>query len=95
MTALPNWIEVIEVRSPQGTADAVERLLQELIIANGHDRVNVYRRVTLDGDFLLQLHHSGCPVESRGSDLGVRIASALRQRGLVNHTVWRDEHGGD
>ncbi len=85
------WIEVIDVRSPQGAARTVETLLRELVSDATGDRVDVFRRVSLDGDFLVELRHAAGPVDARGSDVGVRIASALRERGLVNHTVWVEE----
>ncbi len=91
MNSKRRWIEVIEVRSPQGSSEIVRQLLHDLVDDGAAKGVDVFRRASLEGDFLVQVEHNEDPHCSNGSALGVRIAAALRQRGMVNHSVWMRE----
>ncbi|MBL6993628.1 hypothetical protein, partial [Desulfobacula sp.] len=48
----------------------------------------LYRQLDLDTDISIHILHDLIKVENSGSDLGIRIVSALKEFGLVNHNVW-------
>ena len=52
--------------------------------------VAVYRRNGLETDLAVHIHSHGEPDAAGQSDLGLRLASALRVHGLVEHTVWEE-----
>ena len=47
-----------------------------------------YRRVMINTDFSIHLFHDSNIVENSGSQLGLRLASSLKEWGSVNHYVW-------
>ena len=90
------WIEVIQLRSVDSNRELLESQLKKLI-----DKVNKeskmqtiksYVRVLIDTDFSIHLFHDSKKVENSGSPLGLRLASALKEFGLVNHSIWIEMH---
>jgi hypothetical protein len=51
-----------------------------------------FSRVLLDTDYMIQIFHDSNKLENPGSPLGIRLANALKEFGLVNHSVWVDMH---
>jgi len=90
------WIEVIELRSVDSNRERLESKLQRLIdeVDKGRkkQRIMAYSRVLIDTDFSIHLFHDSKKVENSGSPLGLRVASALKDFGLVNHSVWIEMH---
>ena len=90
------WIEIIELRSADNNRELMKSKLQKLI--NEMDKetkkqaIKVYSRVKIDTDFSIHLFHNSKEVENSGSPLGLRIASALKEFGLVNHSIWIEMH---
>jgi len=90
------WLEIIELRSAGGNSKLLESQLRELI--NDVDKetkrhaIKAYCRVMIDTDFRIHLLHDSKKVENSGSRLGLRLASALKTFGLVNHSVWLGMH---
>ena len=90
------WLEIIELRSVGNDRELLESQLQKLI--NEVDRetkkqaIKSYSRVMIDTDFSIHLFHDSKKVENSGSRLGLRIASALKDFGLVNHRIWIEMH---
>ena len=86
------WLEVIELRSVGSHREMLESQLQKLLHQLeeevGEQAVNVYRRVMIDSDLSIHLLHDSAGVEPGGSPLGLRLASSLKEFGLVNHSVW-------
>ena len=82
------WLELIELRSASPAIDQIEQQLAGLPGPNESPGVEFYRRTLIDGDFLLTICHRRGPVETYGSELGLRLAAALEQHGLVSHSVW-------
>ena len=86
------WLEIIQLRSVGSDRDSLESQLQELINEVGKETkkqaIKSYSRVMIDTDFSIHLFHDSKKVESGGSRLGLRLASALKDFGLVNHSIW-------
>ncbi len=86
------WLEIIELRSADGNGEKLEPMLNNLI--NDLDKetkkqgIIAYSRVMIDNNFSIHLTHDTIKVDSSGSQLGLCIASSLKEFGLVNHSVW-------
>ena len=91
------WIEVIELRSVNSNRELLELHLRTLLAAiekaTQQQAIRSYRRVMIDNDFSIHLFHESTKVENKGSQLGLRLASVLKEFGLVNHNIWLEMHG--
>jgi hypothetical protein len=87
-----NWIEIIEHRSAGNTRKQMEAHLQEFVeqVEKKKEKLTVklYIRMRIDTDVSIHLFHDSSKVKNRGSSLGIRLVSALKSYGLVNHTIW-------
>jgi hypothetical protein len=87
------WVEVIKLRS----AGMGSGLREELLLPMGKDAQNgpvemkAYRHAALDTDWSVHLHWESERPEQNGSALGIRLARALKEYGLVDHSVWVEE----
>jgi hypothetical protein len=81
-------LEIIHLRLagalPPGLVDEIRRS------ADGRDPafVGLYRRANVDNDIAIHLHLNGPGPDDQASDLGLRLAAALKEYGMVEHTVW-------
>lgn len=86
------WLEIIELRSVGSNRELLESQLKKLINEVEKEAkkqaIKFYSRVMIDTDFRIQLFHDSKKVENNGSPLGLRLASALKAFGLVNHSIW-------
>ena len=91
------WLEIIELRSAGGNnkllESQMEKLVNEVYERTAKNTVKAYCRLMVDTDFSIHLFHDSKKVEKSGSPLGLRLASALREFGLVNHSIWTEMHG--
>ena len=90
------WLEIIELRSVNRNRDLLKSQLRNLINEAEQEAkkqaIKVYSRVMVDTDFSIHLFHDSEKVENSGSPLGLRLSSALKEFGLVNHSVWIEMH---
>jgi len=88
------WAEVIMVRSAGNSAEILDTTLQDLMnavaIEAEHEAIRVFRREKLDSDICIVLFHNEKKSRTGGSALGLRLAAALKELGMVYHTVWRE-----
>ncbi len=70
----------------------MEKLVNEVYERTAKNTVKAYCRLMVDTDFSIHLFHDSKKVEKSGSPLGLRLASALREFGLVNHSIWIEMH---
>lgn len=88
------WLEIIELRSAGVDKATVEVLMETLLheCAERMERKGIrsYRRVTVDSDFSIHLFHETEQIEMYGSELGLHLVSALRDFGMINHSVWQE-----
>ena len=86
------WAEVIMVRSTVSNAKILASTLKELIRDVDREgrsgRIRIYQRERIDTDFCIVLIHDEEKQTSGHSQMGVRLAAALKERGQVHHTVW-------
>ena len=93
------WLEIIELRSAGSQRALLESQLQNLINNEVNQdakqqTIKVYSHVAVETDFSIHLVHDSHRVNISGSPLGQRLASALKEFGLVNHSVWVERHNG-
>ncbi len=90
------WLEIIELRSVDSNRELLESKLQKLIDQVDKEkkkqRIMAYTRVLIDTDFSIHLFHDSNKVENSGSSLGLRLASALKEFGTINHSIWIEMH---
>ena len=88
------WSEVIMVRSAGSNAKILAKTLQDLTgnvaQSDGHGEIQVFRREKLDTDICIVLFHNEEKSRTGGSPLGLRLTAALKEFGLVHHTVWKE-----
>jgi len=86
------WLEIIELRSVDHNRDLLlsqlHELSNEMDEETGKQMVTTYGCVKFGSDFSIHLVHHSEEVEYGGSSLGIRLASALKEFGLVNHSIW-------
>ncbi len=90
------WVEIIELRSIDSDLESLESKLKKIINEVEDEIKNqakAYSRVQIDTDFSIHLYHDSKKVENSGSELGLRLASALKDFGLVNHSIWIEMRG--
>ena len=86
------WLETIELRSAGSNNKSVELHLRELInnidIQAEKPEIKFYTIALIDSDFCIHFFHDTEEIEKDGSRLGQSIVSALKEHGLVNHSIW-------
>jgi hypothetical protein len=84
------WLEIIKLRS----AGKDNRLLEELLLSvkkfnqSGLVERRTFRHAALESDWSVHLHWESEQPEQNGSSLGLRLAKALEEFGLVDHSTW-------
>ena len=90
------WIEMVQLRSVDSNQKLLESNLAKLIDEVGGKRkkqiIMAYRRVQIYTDYSIHIFHNSNKIENLGSPLGVRLVNALKEFGLVNHSVWAEIH---
>jgi len=91
-----NWIEVIHLRITERETEKFVPIVQQLVgeaVEEGSCReIKMYRRALVDTDLSILLYHDTIKMEKNGSSLGLRISSALKEYGMVNHMTWFEVH---
>ena len=89
------WLEIIELRSIDTNRDYLQAQLEKLIddveMEARKQVIKAYNRVMIDADFSIHLLHDSANVENEGRSLGLHLVSALKEFGLINHTVWIEQ----
>lgn len=86
--------EVIRVRSADGSAKMLAAILQNLIndraLNARHASIRIFRREKLDSDIGIVLFYQTKKTKTGESSLGLHLAAALMEFGLVSHTIWTE-----
>jgi len=91
-----NWIEIISLRCPANVdLRFVDGLLNEISKSDSPTDlpdhlvgIRAYRHSMVETDLSIHIHWESEKESQRKSPLGLRVFSALRNLGLLNHSVW-------
>lgn len=90
------WLEIIEVRVAGRQRERLDLVLKDLTAKSGEPgeklEIRIYSHVSIDTDYSVHLIHRSAKVLIQGSVLGLRVAEALKEFGLVNYNVWVETH---
>lgn len=86
------WIEIISIRYP-GNIDT--RFIDELLkgvstcdTPNHLVEIKIYHHSVVENDLSIHIYWESEPGSQNKSSLGLRLFSALKNQGLLNHSVW-------
>lgn len=86
------WLEVIELRTVDCDQEMLEvqlkKLLTEFEKKMEGQGIRLYRRVSVENDFRIHLFQERERIDVCGSESGYRLVSALKEFGMVNHSIW-------
>ncbi len=87
-----SWLEVIHLRMTDRQKEQCTLTVQHLVNEAKREgvcrKIKLYKRELVDTDLSIHLIYDTQQVEMSGSSLGIRIATALKKFGMINHTVW-------
>jgi hypothetical protein len=88
------WMEVIKVRSSGKGSPLLDELMMSMAQSNprGMTDAKIYRNAALNTDWSMHLHWQSDGPKQNGSTLGIRMAHALKEFGLVDHSVWIEDN---
>jgi hypothetical protein len=85
------WLEIIKIRISANDHKLLKSHFKQLVKEVNKEKEQkliLYRQLDLNTDVSIHIFRDSIKAEKSGSDLGIRIASALKEFGLVNHNVW-------
>ena len=84
-------LEIVHLRSSGEALESLKDRIRDSVGQAGDERrvVTLYRRRGLETDLAVHILDAGTSGR-RASELALRLASALRAYGLVEHTVWEE-----
>ena len=89
-------VEIITLRSPANiNTQAVDELLKGVSESNLPSstakqlvEIRIYHHSVVETDLSIHIYWKSEPGSQNKSPLGLRLSSALRNLGLLNHSVW-------
>jgi hypothetical protein len=88
------WLEIIELRSvtkdKSTLISQIEQILCDLRQEFKEKDVHSYSRVQIETDYSIHLFHEAETIDPCGSEIGLRLATILREFGMVNHSIWQE-----
>ena len=88
------WLEVIKLRAAGNGEGLLEELFREMNKAGqkrGLVEIKTYRHAALETDLSVHLHWESDRPDQNGSLLGLHLVQALKEFGLIDHSVWIEE----
>ena len=86
------WIEIITLRSP---ANISRQFLDDLLKEAGRSDkpedligITVYHHSVVETDLSIHIHWKSEPGNQHKTPLGLKFSYALKNLGLLNHSVW-------
>ena len=85
-------LEIVHLRRCGPDLAGLRRQIRDSLgqTADSAAHVTVYRRCGLGTDFAIHIHHRARTLAARPTVLGERLADALRQHGMVAHSLWEE-----
>jgi len=88
------WLEVIKLRAAGNSESLLEEFLAPVAKIDqnrGFVEMKIYRHAALENDLSVHLHWNSEWPEQNGSILGLRLAQALKELGLIDYSIWIEE----
>lgn len=84
-------LEIIHLRSSGRPLESLGERIRESIRSGEPNEaaITLYSRHGLDTDLMVHVRYDGEP-QTGPSDLALKLAAALRNYGLVEHTLWEE-----
>ena len=90
------WVEIITLRSPANiNTQFVDELLKGVSESDSSTdtpkhpvEIRIYHHSVVETDLSIHIYWESEPGSQNKSPLGLRFSSALRNLGLLNHSVW-------
>lgn len=89
-------LEIIHLRLGEPRQHGLVEVIRKSI--DGEDdsgEARIYRHARLDTDLAVHLRGEFSRASDHASNLGTRIASALREHGIVEHSMWVEDESDD
>ena len=89
------WIEIITLRSTRD--DLLVLDFESLVDVKENypdgklEKMEVYRRCTLDTDLSVHLRWNSDRANPEGSSVALHLMELLKENGLLNHSIWVEE----
>jgi hypothetical protein len=88
-------MKILEIIQLQSGADSItllgDQIRESLRGADERSRiVAIYRRHGLVNDLAIHIQYIGRSKAAKQTELGLRLAAALREYGIVEHTLWTE-----
>jgi hypothetical protein len=88
-------LEIIHLRwTGPRPADLFAAIRETVAGLGGPDRVEVLRHEGVPTDVAIHLRHEDDTPDPDLTELGMRLAAALREVGMVEHSIWLEEEEG-
>lgn len=87
------WLEIIKLRSAGNNSGLLKELLLSIDRLSQSELVEMktYHHASLETDLSVHLRWESERPEQNGSALALRLAHALKEFGLTDHSVWIEE----
>jgi hypothetical protein len=88
-------MKILEIIQLQSGADSItllsDQIRESLRGADERSRiVAIYRRDGVVNDLAIHIQYIGRSKAAKQTELGLRLAAALREYGIVEHTLWTE-----
>ena len=86
-----NTLEIIHLRlAGKGPEDLIDIICNSVGTAPELMEVKIYRNLKLENDVAIHLHRNAGGSEDNASNIGIRLASLLKDYGMVSHYIWSE-----
>jgi len=87
------WLEVIKLRSVGKNSKLLKELLPPIdkFSQSGLAEMKTNHNAVLETDVSVHLHWESDRPDQNGSLLGLRLVQALKEFGLMDHSIWIEE----
>ena len=87
------WLEVVNLRSAGKDSGLLKEFLLPMakVGQSGLVEMKTYRYAAMETDWSVHLHWESDRPDQNGSLLGLRLVQALKEFGLIDHSIWIEE----
>jgi len=87
------WLELIKLQSSAKSSGLLEKFLLPMarVSQSGLVEIKTSRHAVLGTGLSVHLHWESDRAEQNGSTVGLSLARALKEFGLIDHSIWLEE----